>query len=248
MECFNCHKKGHFLANCPDNDGLFCRGVSTLQKNCEVASGLTKPGIVEGKIVNDILLNTGCSRTLIHQKLVPECKVLQDEAVAIRCAHSDTVLYPLAQVQLEVDGQSLNITAAVAERLPVSVLLGTDFPLLTELLSGKLSTVEPVSKIEHALVVTRAEAKKQLDVEIQLEREDLLSGANPKPMETLPEGSTIETRMIPEEIPPIVQDQDTVRPEWEFDDELFVGGRKKNRLTKGQKRKNKKEYAGELLR
>ena len=85
-------------------------------------------------------------------------------------------------------------------------------------------------------------------MEIQLEREDLLSGANPKPMETLPEGSTIETRMIPEEIPLIVQDQDTVRPEWEFDDELFVGGRKKNRLTRGQKRKNKKEYAGELLR
>ena len=154
VECFNCHKKGHFLANCPGNDGLFCRGVSTSQKNCEVASGLTKPGIVEGKIVNDILLNTGCSRTLIHQKLVPECKLLQDEAVAIRCAHGDTVLYPLAQVYLEVDGQSLNITAAVAERLPVSVLLGTDFPLLTELLSGKLSTVEPVSKIEHALVVT----------------------------------------------------------------------------------------------
>jgi len=166
VECFNCHKKGHYSANCPGNDGLFCRGVSTPQKNCGLASGLTKPGIIEGKTVTDILLDTGCSRTLIHQKLVPEDKLLPGEAVTIRCAHGDTVLYPLAQVHLEVDGHSLNITAAVAERLPVSVLLGTDVPLLTELLSGKLATMKPVSKIENALVVTRAQAKKQLEEEI----------------------------------------------------------------------------------
>jgi len=173
---------------------------------------------------------------------------LPGEAVAIRCAHGDTVLYPLAKVHLEVDGQSLNITAAVAERLPVSVLLGTDVPLLTELLSGKLSTVKPVSKIEHALVVTRAKAKKQLDEEVQLEREDLLSGAHAKPMETLPEGRTSETRLLSEVMPPIVQDRDTVKPEWEFDDGLFSEAREKNRLTKSQKRKNEKEYVEELSR
>ena len=142
--------------------------------------------------------------------------------MAIRCAHGDTVLYPLAKVHLKVDGQSLNITAAVAERLPVSVLLGTDVPLLTELLSGKLSTVKPVSKIEHALAVTRAKAKKQLAEEVQVEREDLLSGAHAKPMEILPEGSTSGTRLLSEVMPPIVQDQGSVKPEWELDDSLFV--------------------------
>ena len=141
--------------------------MSIPQKNCEIAPGVTKVGILEGKTVNDILLDTGCSRTLIHQKLVPEDRLLPGEAVAIRCAHGDTVLYPLAKVHLKVDGQSLNITAAVAERLPVSVLLGTDVPRLTELLSGKLSTVKPVSKIEHALVVTQAKAEKQLDEMVQ---------------------------------------------------------------------------------
>ena len=53
----------------------------------------------------------------------------------------------------------------------MSVLLETDVPLLTELLSGKFSTVKPVSKIEHALVVTQAKAEKQLDEKVQCWRE-----------------------------------------------------------------------------
>jgi len=82
--------------------------------------------------------------------------------------------------------------------------------------------VKPVSKIEHALAVTRAKAKKQLAEEVQVEREDLLSGAHAKPMEILPEGSTSGTRLLSEVMPPIVQDQGSVKPEWELDDSLFV--------------------------
>ena len=62
VECFNCHKKGHYAANCPGNNDMFCRGVSTPQGNCETDPGLTKLGIVEGKFVKDILLDTGCLR------------------------------------------------------------------------------------------------------------------------------------------------------------------------------------------
>jgi len=104
--------------------------------------------------------------------------------------------------------------------------------------------VKPVSKIEHVLVVTRAKAK---DKDVQLEREDLLPGAHAKPMDTLPEGSTSETRLLSEVMPLIVQDRGAAKPEWEFDDGLFVKTREKNRLTKGHKRKNKKGYVEELL-
>ena len=37
-----------------------------------------------------------------------------------------TVLWPLAQVQLEVEGQAMEVTVAVADKLSMSVLLGTD--------------------------------------------------------------------------------------------------------------------------
>ena len=56
---------------------------------------------VGGKSVGDILLDTGCSRTLVHQRLVSENKLKEGDAVAIRCAHGDTVLYPLADIVVE---------------------------------------------------------------------------------------------------------------------------------------------------
>ena len=43
--------------------------------------------------------------------------------MTVQCAHVDVTLYPLAEVQVEVRGVVSNVRAAVAERLPVSVLL-----------------------------------------------------------------------------------------------------------------------------
>ena len=77
----------------------------------KVSPGVIKPGAVEGKEIKIILLDTGCSRTMVKKDLVPEEKNLQGKAVAIRCAH--TVLYPLTQVQAKIDGTELDIEAAV---------------------------------------------------------------------------------------------------------------------------------------
>lgn len=60
---------------------------------------------MEGSPVDEILLDTACFRTVVHQDLVPASKVKEGEVVAIRCAHGDTVLYPLADVTIEVDGR-----------------------------------------------------------------------------------------------------------------------------------------------
>ena len=46
------------------------------------------------------------------------------EAINVRCAHGDSVLHPLANVDLVVDGVPLNVDAAVSKSVPVSVLLG----------------------------------------------------------------------------------------------------------------------------
>ena len=45
-----------------------------------------------------------------------------------------TVLYPLAEVTIEVDGVPLQVEAAVSETLPVAVLLGMDVQELVGLL------------------------------------------------------------------------------------------------------------------
>ena len=87
------------------------KGQSILKKTQVLSNpSVSKVGLVEGKPVKSILLDTGCSRTLVRKDLVPQHKLLHGEAVAIRCAHGDTVLYPLAEVELEVDGYSYRDT------------------------------------------------------------------------------------------------------------------------------------------
>ena len=64
------------------------------------------------------------------------------------------VLYPLAEVELEVQGYPLNIEAVVSDTLPVPVLLGLDVPELTDILSGDLKPrIGPAQEPEDALVV-----------------------------------------------------------------------------------------------
>lgn len=69
------------------------------------------------------------------------------DAVTIRCAHGDSVLYPLAKIAMVVDGIPLQVDVAVSDTLPVSMLLGTDVPELGVLLgkqvpNGALRRVE----------------------------------------------------------------------------------------------------------
>ena len=72
----------------------------------------------------------------------------------------DTVLHPLANITIEVEGSKFPITSAVSTGLPVSVLLGTDVPQLGELLHSNPLTVH-IEAMDHALVSNRAQRKQQ---------------------------------------------------------------------------------------
>ena len=51
---------------------------------------------VERNNVEQIVLDTRCSRTVVRQDLVPAGKIIEGDVVTIRCTHGDTVLYPVA--------------------------------------------------------------------------------------------------------------------------------------------------------
>ena len=201
VECFNCHRKGHYMADCPDNAYL-CRERSTEPRHTRW---------VEGRAVSGILLDTGCSRTLVQRELVPAEKIMEGEAVAIRCAHGDTVLYPVARVAMAVGGQALEIEAAISDMLPMDVLLGTDVPELGDLLGH-----EAMDKCEGAMAVTTRAGQKWLDQEEQtrIEKESM-SGATPKPVDAQED-----------------EEWDLGR---EFAEDLFEGGRERRTLTRSEK-------------
>ena len=191
IKCFNCKKQGHMASKCPESKALFCREQ---RESNDLA--VYRSGLVEGQEVQKILLDTGCSRTMVQGSLVPQHKFLEGDAVTIRCAHGDTVLYPLANIEMEVNGLPIKVEAAVSETLPVSVLLGTDVPELTQLLEGEAA--ESSKQEEVMVVVTRAQARKHLEEEILRREKEVLSGVRPNKMDE-PKGTDFQTTELTKE-------------------------------------------------
>ena len=109
---------------------------------------------------------------------MPPEKLLPGATTSLRCAHGDVVAYPLAAVTVEFDGLELPVRVAVAEKLPVSALLGTDVPEL-----GQLISQEP--QPTGALVMTRAQTKAQEQAEMQACQKRELSQVTPSPVSSL---------------------------------------------------------------
>lgn len=125
--------------------------------------------------MDDIQLDTLCSRTLVRAELVDPHLIRHDNTVTIQCAHGDTVSHPLADVTLEVKGKQITVEAAVSKNLPRSVLLGTDVPELGELLERK--------KTDHALaVMTTSQRQEQEQAEERSKTKEQNCGDRAKPV------------------------------------------------------------------
>ena len=176
------------------------------------------PTVIEGEVdgvhVQDILVDTGAARTMVHSGLVADEKLVEQGAhIFIRCAHGDLADYPVARVTITVGGKSYPLFAAVSGSLPVSVLLGRDLPGLVNLLQRTGPTAE-------VLVMTRAQKRQHQRKEAELAARNSMSGAQTTP---------IEFKEAESEGEPFGA---------EFAEDLFSGGRPKPHLTRRQKRQH----------
>ena len=225
IRCFNCKKMGHKAVECPEKVYFCGEGRQ---------ADVTRRGLVDGTVVDDIVLDTGCSRTMVRRELVKEDKTLEGRAVTVRCAHGDTVLYPLAHVELELDGTAVEVEAAVSDNLPVSVLLGTDVPELGRLLQSNPSTVHSTG-VERALVVTRAQARAREEQEKQQALREVQSGAIPNVLQE-------QQEMTPGE----AETGETSSSDMfgsNFEDDIFGNAADdRRRLTRSQKRAERQKH------
>ena len=236
--CFNCRQKGHISTRCPNN-ALYCGPKRRYQQE----QGVCRPGVVEGQYVDDILLDTGCSKTLVRKNLVPSEKLQEGDAVTIRCAHGDTVLYPIADVEMEVGGRRIQVEAAVSDTLPVSVLLGTDVAELGNLLGGGIVSRPSEHKDRALVVTTRAQASRQeMEEATQRQREGesgvqvhAVTATGPEEKEDAAGVESLNPNQDLGEGPVLGSD---------FADDIFISTREKIKLTKGQKRAANRQYAG----
>lgn len=66
---------------------------------------VNRMGIIKGQLVHDIVLDTGCTQTMVRQDILPDDFQPTGQTVQIRCAHGDatTYMYPLANIHLNIN-------------------------------------------------------------------------------------------------------------------------------------------------
>ena len=159
LRCYTCDGKGHTSKPCPSK-ALFCGNRN--KPRGAVEGTVLRQGVVNGFLVDDLLLDTGCSKTIVQRDLVGEEQWLGGESTIIQCAHGDAIAYLLAAIELEIQGKSVLVNTAVSDTLPQSVLVRTDVPGLLEMLQIRSSTEEKEEPLEKALVVmTRSRTQGQ---------------------------------------------------------------------------------------
>ena len=153
--CYNCQQRGHFANQCPSRAAMFIQGTAP-----EHERGPSISGLVEGKPVSRILLDTGAATTMVHRDLVPTDK-LTSESVPIRCAHGDVSSYPMAQVSMTIGKHTFPIKVAVSSSLPVPVLLGRDVPDMFQWLPAGRPVKQESQTGSVFVATTRLQAKVQ---------------------------------------------------------------------------------------
>ena len=219
--CYNCQQFGHIPPTCPSKPALFSSAESEISTEVRTSNDkkVLRQGMVEGSAVDGIVLDTGCARTMVHEDLVPPEKKT-GETITIRCAHGDVFDYPLAQVCVSINGAVYEVEAAVSRTLPVPVLLGRDVAQLVEILREHTPLEGEALK-----TVTRAQAKQQDEAETEQLRKEREAQVAPTPGDPEDEDSCSEE--LPGE---------------SFHQDLFKGGRERQRLTRLEKRQNRKKY------
>lgn len=86
LKFYSCGEKGHTLMRCPSKALTVVDNHECGRNRCPMHRGM-----VDGQEVKDILLDTGCSRTMVHADLVPSLKFSGKKKIAIWCAHGDVV-------------------------------------------------------------------------------------------------------------------------------------------------------------
>ena len=100
---------------------MFCKleQQSSIFQSGSKTTSVCQSGQVEGIYVDQIVLDTGCSRNMLKQDLFPRNKLIEGDAVTIQCAHGHTVLHTVVQLELLVDGVPVCVEAAVSKSLPM---------------------------------------------------------------------------------------------------------------------------------
>ena len=217
-------------------------------------------GTIDGGVPIRMILDTGCSKTTVHQRYMDGQKIKTEERKS-QVATGDWMTCRLADVTLRVNEKDYPMEVNVTNQLAVPVLLGQDMPLVRRMLYW-FDESEKQEEEGRILAVTRAQARKEKLEEEQRIREESEAQGNPSPLHAGSDESPVEevslshTRLSEMRIPTVTaepreddcgsdgNDRQEERSESEFDfsEDLFGTNRPARlKLSRGQRRENSRK-------
>ena len=133
-------------------------------------------GKVEGQLT-ELLLDTGCSKTMIDGNLVPPQKINEGKMISMQCPHGDMKQYPTAVVEIEINDMKYKVEAAVVDGLPRPILLGRDVEDLVAMIINQKR-----KKYTFAVLTRKQRFEKEKEEAINLVKE-MVSEGKPKLLE-----------------------------------------------------------------
>ena len=234
--CYNCGGRGHTSRQCP-SEAFFCRtrrSVGYRGSRKPVRQLFWCKRLVEGQFVNDIVLDTGCSRTLVRSDLVEEKTHGLRKTVTVQCAHGDSVEYPVTTVKIfSVQGKVVMVEAAVSDKLPHSVLLGTDVPELVDLLKKDEKVLMVVTKSQICrLKWNQLEQSREENGETSSDSREVVKSVEATTSDRVEVGEVgvklvnVESRAEEDRNSEVAEPsaEDVLASEFNFGDDVFVGG------------------------
>lgn len=136
LTCHHCKEVGHFASSCPKKNCLLLQDEALLEN-------LTR---VEGKInnnpVKNMMLDTGCTRSLVHKKHIPKDSKISG-TVKMTGLGEWIGFYPTTEAIIEVEGYERKISVGFSESLKDwDAILGIEFRGTRQVLANRLTKVE----------------------------------------------------------------------------------------------------------
>ncbi|KAJ1201568.1 hypothetical protein NDU88_005376 [Pleurodeles waltl] len=138
-QCYHCSETGHIARHCPLKKDPEEPMEIGLTRGRVFWSGGGKPTYTLTVLINNIertaLVDSGCSESVIRQKLVSPGQGDPQAQVLIACVHGDQRYYPVATVRLNWRGKEEAIRVGVLPHLDEHIILGTDYEDFPSLLN-----------------------------------------------------------------------------------------------------------------
>ena len=181
--CHSCREPGHIKPNCPYRVRRL--SPSEMDSGCsdedeDEEADVAEPNCVDGCIDNKLIVgmryDSGCDRTVVAKHLVPQEAYIGKQVILKGWRGQQTSTHELAKVTISVGKVVHKLKkVAVAEGMEYPALLGADMSraIKTEIMRKVMEEWESEGEVGHAkevvsneaVRVTRAQAKKQKEVE-----------------------------------------------------------------------------------